>query len=157
LKIRFTILFLLLVLSRFAGAQEISIDPKRPFGISYCNQNFLIAPEFTMSATITVTGMKISINTGYVNGEDELHMVGNTGLVQGNWYAAQGYLTLTGGSSVSDYIDAIRRVEYSNMAAKPTRGSRTITFSLIDADYLPETNHFYRFISMPNISWTGGK
>ncbi|MEI7829727.1 MAG: PKD domain-containing protein [Prolixibacteraceae bacterium] len=110
-----------------------------------------------MTATITITGMKISFDNGYVYGEDELHMVGYTGPVQDNWYAAQGYLNLTGGSSVADYIDAIRKVQYSNNAGKPKPGNRILTFSLIDGDYLPSTGHFYTFISRPNITWTAAR
>ena len=143
--------------SQFAWAQDISIDPHQPLGITYCNQSFYIAPNFFMVAASSVTGMKISFTTGYISGEDELHLVGYTGLVKESWYVSQGYLELLGGSGINDYIEAIRKVQYMNKASSPTKGDRTITFSLNDADYLPETQHFYKFISKPGITWTAAK
>jgi len=110
-----------------------------------------------MVASSSVTGMRISFTTGYIYGEDELHMVGYSGSVREAWYAAQGYLELLGGSSIDDYINAIRKVQYMNKATTPTKGDRTITFSLNDADYLPDTQHFYKFISRSGIRWTTAK
>ncbi|MCX6221573.1 MAG: PKD domain-containing protein [Bacteroidia bacterium] len=147
----------MLFFAQFARAQDISIDPKQPLGIFYCNQSFYISPNFYMVASSSVTGMRISFTTGYIYGEDELHMVGYSGSVHETWYAAQGYLELLGGSSVDDYINAIRKVQYMNKAPSPTKGDRTITFSLNDADYLPDTQHFYKFISWPGITWTSAK
>jgi len=158
LKIRISIFFILLVLSRIAFAQDIPIDPRQPLGISYCNQSFSIAPNFTMAASLSVSGMKISFSTGYISGEDVLNLSGNFGSVGGVWSAPQGYLILSGSSSINDYIQAIRQVKYINNAPIPTQGERTITFSLnsvFDAvDYLPSTQHYYQFISRKNITWT---
>lgn len=147
--------------SQFAWAQDISIDPHQPLGITYCNQSFYIAPNFTMIAASSVTGMKISFTTGYIQGEDVLSLSGNAGSVVGVWSAQQGFLTLSGSSDINDYIQAIRQVQYTNNASIPTKGDRTITFSLnsvFDAvDYLPETQHYYQFISRPGITWTAAK
>ena len=154
LKFSSLLIFLMVVLPRFGKAQDISINPNQPLGISYCNQSFFIAPNFDMSATSAITGMKISFSTGYIYGEDELRPVGYTGPISAYWYAGQGFLTLTGSSNLNDYIDAIRKVMYLNNANPPTKGDRTITFSLDDADYLPETGHFYRFVASPGIAWS---
>jgi PKD repeat protein len=101
--------------------------------------------------------MKISISQGYIPGEDELILPGYPGPVSWIWSGQQGYLVLVGGASISEYIKAIRMVQYRNNAPSPTVGGRSITFSLDDADYLPYTGHFYRFISRSDISWSSAK
>ena len=102
--------------------------------------------------------MKISFSQGYRTGEDELHLSGGyTGPVKEIWSATYGYLVLSGGTNINDYIQAIRQVQYINNSVSPTIGNRTLTFSLDDADYLPATQHFYRFISNPGLPWTAAK
>ncbi len=136
---------------------DISINPNQPLGTTYCNQPVNIAPNFTMDATFSITGMKISISQNYRTGEDELKLTGYSGTVTGYWSAAQGYMTLSGSTAISDYIQAIRMIQYRNIAVVPTPGNRTLTISLDDADYLPDTKHFYRFISDLGIYWTTAK
>ncbi|MCL4483999.1 MAG: PKD domain-containing protein [Bacteroidetes bacterium] len=158
MKIRIILFFLLLTVAHFARAQDISINPGQPDGTTYCSQPVFVAPGFTMVATSSVTGMKISITQGYRSGEDELHLSGGyTGPVQGSWSSAYGYLVLTGGTNIDDYITAIQQVQYINISASPTIGLRTLTFSLEDADYLPETQHFYTFVSHPGLSWSSAR
>jgi len=130
------------------------MDPNQPSGVFYCNQSLYIAPEFTMTASFAITGMKVSFSSGYIYNQDELQVVGYTGPVTATWYAAEGYLKLEFGTTVADYIDAIRKVQYINKAGSPTNGYRTITFSLDDADYLPATQHYYRFVRSQGITWT---
>lgn len=146
--------FLLLLLPMLVRGQDISIDPHQPLGISYCNKAFYIAPNFDMVASTAIAGMRISFTTGFISNEDELHLVGYSGPVKETWYSFQGYLELVGSSNINDYIEAIRKVQYMNMAKVPTKGDRTITFSLNDVDYLPETGHFYKFIGLSGISWS---
>jgi PKD repeat protein len=146
-----------LILPLLVKAQDITINPNQPLGTAYCNQPVLIAPNFSMDANFSVTGMKISMSQGYVNGEDELWLNGTVSSVYSVWYSTQGYLILSGSTNINDYIQAIRQVWYRNKAAKPTNGIRAITFSLVDADYLPDTQHFYRFVNSPGISWTTAK
>jgi len=101
--------------------------------------------------------MKISFSVGYKNGEDFLDLVGYSGPVQKIWSASQGFLTLYGGSGVADLVAAIRMVKYINLSSSPTMGERAITFTLDDGDYLPETQHFYRFVSSPGITWSSAR
>jgi len=157
LKVNNLIFLLLLLVSGLTRAQDISIEPNQPLGVTYCRNTFSIAPNFNMVAATTVSGMKISFGTGFISGEDELRLVGYTGPVSGIWYASQGYMTLSGGTNLNDYIQAVRKVQYFNNATVPTIGDRTIIFSLDDTDYLPETQHFYRFIPKPGIAWTTAK
>jgi hypothetical protein len=107
-----------------------------------------------MTASFAITGMKVSFSSGYVFNEDELDLVGYTGPISHNWYASQGYLNLYGGSTVAEYIDAMRKVQYINKSGSPTNGYRNITFSLDDADYLPATQHYYRFVASKGVTWS---
>ncbi|MCE1200016.1 MAG: PKD domain-containing protein, partial [Marinilabiliales bacterium] len=140
-----------------AVAQDITISPNQPDGAYFCGKPVLVAPNFTMESGSQVTGMKVSISQGYVFGEDELKLVGYSGPVTATWASAQGFLTLSGGNGITDYINAMRCVQYDNHAALPSSTIRILTFSLDDADFLPETGHFYRFISSPRILWTTAK
>ncbi len=147
----------MLIVPLIVWSQDITIKPNQPLGTIYCSQPVFLAPNFSMDATFSVTGMKVSFSEGYIFGEDELRLSGNAGSIYGYWSAAQGYLTLIGSSNISDYIQAIRQVQYVNNAASPTLGARVMTFSLDDADYLPATGHFYRFVSRQGLSWTAAK
>ena len=147
----------LLVLPQLIQAQDITINPNQPLGVTYCNAPVYIAPNFTMNASFTITGMKVSINMGYIQGEDELRYTAKTGTIVGTWYESLGYIMLTGGSNVNEYILAMKQIQYVNNAAKPTNTVRILIFSLDDVDYLPETSHFYRYISRQGYSWTSAK
>ena len=147
----------LLVLPLLIRAQDITIYPNQPGGITYCTSAVFIAPNFTMDASFTITGMKVSINLGYIPGEDELRYTAKIGTIVGTWYSSLGYIMLTGSSNLNDYIQAMRQIQYVNLAAKPTNGARVLIFSLDDVDYLPETGHFYRYISRTGYPWTSAK
>ena len=157
LKTNHLIIFLMLCLPFISRSQQITIEPNQPNGTKYCKDPVFVAPNFTMSSSVSVTGMKISISQGYLYGEDELRLSGSAGSVNASWSAGNGYLTLTGSSSINDYILAIRKVQYLNISQTPSSSIRYLTFSLEDADFLPETQHFYRFINKPGISWTNAK
>ena len=158
-KLKFSSLLVLLifVFHGMAWSQDINIMPNQPQGTTYCNQMVPVAPNFTMVANSTIDGMKVSFSQGYIYGEDELSLQGSSGPVSGIWSASQGYLVLSGGNNVNDYIQAIRQVYYNNKATHPTNAVRFLTFSLNDADYLPETGHFYKFVPHPGISWTAAR
>lgn len=154
---KYLILAFLLVLPVFIKAQDITINPNQPFGVTYCNAPVNVSPNFTMDASFAITGMKVSINMGYIPGEDELRYTATIGTIKGQWFSSLGYLMLTGGSNIGEYIQAMRQIQYVNNAAKPTNTVRVLIFSLDDTDYLPDTQHFYRFISKRGISWTSAK
>ncbi len=141
------------------GADSLTINLNNNSPVQYCNTPVPIADSITINATFQVTGMKISISQGFIPGEDELTYLGSVNSIYGTWYPAQGYLLLQGNSSstLQNYQDAIRLVKYKNDKSIPTLGDRKISISLINADYLPATGHFYRFISRPGISWSEAK
>ncbi|MCX6238069.1 MAG: PKD domain-containing protein [Bacteroidia bacterium] len=127
-----------------------------PVPVQYCTGEKRVAESLIIEGNPNIVGMKISFSGGYIASEDELVY---TGSLQKSWSAASGTLLLTGISTttVQEYVDAIKTVTYKNNKAIPTLGVRKITISLSDIDYLPETQHFYRFISKPGIKWTDAK
>jgi len=104
-----------------------------------------------------LTGMRVSLGTGFVSGEDELTITGYTGPIKSVWDAVRGYITLTGSTDASDYIQAIRLIQYKNNKSTPTNGARAIIISLDDANYLASTGHFYRYIDKTGIAWSTSK
>jgi PKD repeat protein len=123
--------------------------------LEYCSSPVSIAEllSIEIAGTTNINGFKISFSEGYKLGEDKLEVV-SLGTLSQNWYEASGSLELTGSTVIQDYVNAIRTIQYKNLQSIPTLGTRKITISLNDIDYLPETKHFYRFISKPNIKWT---
>ena len=151
------IIVIFLVLPLISRAVDITINPNQPNGITYCASPVYISPDFTMDPALTITGMKVSISLGYIPGEDELRYVGKVGSVVGMWDATMGYIKLIGGANINEYIAAMKQIQYVNKAVTPTNKPRILIFSLDDIDYLPETQHFYRFISNKNMSWTAAR
>lgn len=149
------------------GADSFTIKLNNDTPVEYCSNPvpIVVAPNLTINSTIQITGMKVSITSGYVSGEDELVYSNAVGTISGKWIAAQGTMLLqpvgSANPSADDYIKAIESIEYknnnSNPAKGPTIGQRQITVSLIDADYLPATGHFYRFVERSGIRWTAAK
>ncbi|HKI90531.1 MAG TPA: PKD domain-containing protein, partial [Draconibacterium sp.] len=97
-------------------------------------------------------GIRISI-ANYKAGEDLLVYRGNTNL-KAFWNNSLGYLELTGIGTAQEYMDALNKVFYKNLKGVPTLEKRYITVTLKDADYLPATGHFYKYISKLDITWT---
>ena len=141
------------------GADTLTINLNNSFPIQYCSTSVPVAQAITINATFQITGMKISFSQGFIPGEDELTYSGSVGSIYGTWYPAQGYLLLQGNNSSTpqNYQDAIRLVNYKNDKLIPTVSDRKISITLVNADYLPYTGHFYRFISRPGISWSEAK
>ncbi len=158
------ILFCILVIFTFfvdiakgEGASfSINLNNNNP--VQFCSTSVSIA-ELLSIETVgapNINGFKISFSEGYKLNEDEL-VVLSPGILRANWSASTGALELTGGMVIQDYINAIRSIQYKNLVSNPTLGVRKITISLNDADYLPETKHFYRFVERSNFSWSAAK
>ena len=123
--------------------------------IHYCSDSVAVAPRiFIQNIQIDepTEGMKISI-ANYRRGEDLL-VYNKVSDFQYNWVDYYGYLEIKGEGTKEDYEQAIENVFYKNIANVPTLGIRSLSISLLDADYLPETQHFYRYISALDIKWT---
>jgi len=161
LNIRYFIIFILLFYVFVArGADTFTINLNNTSPVQYCSTSVLVAPSITVTASFQITGLKVSFSQGYISGEDELTYTAPAGsAIVGTWYSTQGYLLLQGnsGTTVQNYQDAIGQVQYKNDKLIPTLGHREISISLMDADYFPETNHFYKYVPNTGITWLAAK
>ena len=141
------------------GADSLTINLNNNAAVQYCSNPVYVASAISIHASFQITGMKVSFSQGFIPGEDELTFPGTISAIYGTWYPTQGYLLLQGNlnSTPQNYQEAIQQVQYKNNKPIPTLGLRKISISLVNADYLPYTGHFYRFISRPGISWTESK
>lgn len=122
--------------------------------LRYCSDSILVVPNiFIQNIEINEAneGMKISI-ANYKRGEDILVYDKVPGLNY-NWVDYYGYLEIKGIASANEYQSAIRKVFYKNIANVPDLVNRSFSISLLDADYLPQTKHFYRFVKKTDITW----
>jgi len=108
----------------------------------------------------TIAGAKVSITGNFVSAEDRLDYVTTSG-IEGTYDQTKGILTLvtkSGSGTAADYQAAFRAIQYRNTSQNPSAAQRTITFVLGgNSDYLPETGHYYTFISYPNVKWSVAK
>ncbi|MGM0620964.1 MAG: PKD domain-containing protein, partial [Bacteroidota bacterium] len=96
-------------------------------------------------------GIKISI-TNFRQDEDKLFYSGDK--FTPNWDNNYGNLELTGAGTADEYEEAVRQVYYENLTNIQTSEPRSFSISLLDADYLPFTEHFYLYIEERGIPWT---
>ena len=160
MKTKYLTAIIFILLSGIAKAGDtLTINLNNNAPVQYCSFQILVAPDLTLNASFPITGMKISFSGQYIPGEDSLTYSGTVGSIKGIWYQTQGYLLLQGsaGTTASNYQTAIRLVKYKNNKTIPTLGDRKISITLMNADYLPATGHFYRFISRQGIYWTEAK
>lgn len=149
------------------GADSFTIKLDNNSPVQYCSDPvpIVVAQNLSINSSTPISGMKVSITSGFIAGEDELVYTDTTSTISGTWDAVQGTLLLqpVGAASPTsdDYVKAIESILYKNENPNPIKGPtigiKKITLSLIDADYLPATKHFYRFVSKPEITWTEAK
>ena len=120
----------------------------------YCPQTSLkIVTDVTITDPddISTDAIYIQISSGYVNGQDQLSLT-NLSLhptIITSWDSSSGKLKLyspTGNPVLyTEFIDAIKDVEFSNSTASPS-GSRSFSITIGQANYLPLTGHYYQFV-----------
>ena len=149
----FLLLFLILTFVA-KGEVPFTLTLGTTVPVQFCSAPVAIAPNLSAAGSPSVNGMKISFTSGYVQGEDMLIYPGS---LKQTFNANTGTLELTGSTDIQVYIAQIQSVVYKSLSSRPTPGIRKITISLNDVDYLPQTRHFYRFVSKPNLSWTAAR
>ncbi len=165
MRINILIACILLLFSGFSkGTDTFTIKLNNSLPVQYCSDPVVVAPNLTIVASILIPGMKISITNGFIPGEDELVYSDAVGTISGTWNEAQGTMSLqpvgSANASHAEYEKAIKSIVYKNNTNAingPTIGNRKISITLIDADYLPATQHFYRFVTKSGIRWTVAK
>ncbi|PWA06767.1 T9SS type B sorting domain-containing protein [Flavobacterium psychrotolerans] len=158
-----TILILLLFLTKMTHANTAPIITATGNQI-YCPQSHMkivtgvtiIDPDDT-----TTDAIYIQISSGYINGQDQLTLIGSHPTIITSWDITSAKLKLysSTGSQIPyiDFIAAIKDVEFHNSAVSPTSGNRDFSISIGQANYLPSTEHYYQFIPSLGITWTDAK
>ena len=99
----------------------------------------------------------IQISSGYERNNDLLSLDPNlVTTITSSFNNIEGKLTLSGPAAFSDFELAVENVVFENTSGEINQ-DKTIIISIGDANYLPKTNHFYKFIDAPLISWTDSK
>jgi hypothetical protein len=100
--------------------------------------------EITNSIMVTddndtnMESAEISISGNYKSSEDVLTFTDVDGIT-GNWDVELGILTLYGSSSLANYQAALRSVGYQNTSSTPNTLTRTISFTISDANTNSDT------------------
>ncbi|MBW6535211.1 MAG: gliding motility-associated C-terminal domain-containing protein [Mariniphaga sp.] len=150
----FSIFLIPFVLHSQVPGTAIRIDNSGADTVFYCNGPVAVASEISienLNISNASDGIKISI-ANYRRGEDSL-FYNETGVAV-KWDNTYGNLELKGIAGAEIYEQAIRQVYYQNLSNNPNTNPRSFSITLLDADYLPYTGHFYRYIRKRGIPWT---
>jgi gliding motility-associated-like protein len=106
-----------------------------------------------------IEALYIQISTGYEFGFDLLTLNGNHPSIQTIWNGIEGKLTLKGiGPLEVPYVDLIAAVK--DVVFRSTRNNpldKFFSFTIGDANYLPQTGHYYEYVQAIGITWTNAK
>ncbi len=134
------------------------IENTNPAPVQYCAGPVAVAPFISVKnfqSKDNTDGMKVSI-IGYKKGEDLL-LFDNVGKLSYDWNENSGVLEVSGEGDASDYEEAITKVYYENISSSKQAGLKEFSISLLDADYLPYTKHFYQYYDQKGISWSNAR
>lgn len=93
-------------------------------------------PALTLTNNLTLaSGQNITSATVRITapGVGDSLLFTNQNGITGSYAAGTGTLTLSGNTTPANYQAALRSVQYANSSNNPTPGTRTISFSVIDA------------------------
>ena len=98
----------------------------------------------------------VQISVGYERGSDMLNLTGNHPNITTTWDAVQGKLTIRGpGGSPVQYVDlipAVMDLEFTSTSPDPI-ALKQFSFTIGSANYLPQTGHYYEYVSSLGITW----
>ncbi|WP_445757862.1 Ig-like domain-containing protein [Polaribacter sp.] len=123
-----------------------------------------IVTDFSISdpTSTTIAAFYIQISEGYQQGFDILQLdVSPHSNILSDWDPSAGKLTLSSGVIGSqmlliDLEKAVKDVVFMTTAIN-IFPEKKFSLTIDDANYLPETGHFYKFISANLITWTKAK
>ena len=115
----------------------------------------VVDPELTLtSSAVNLDVASVYIVDGFKPAEDKLLMTDQNGII-GQYNAATGVLTLSGTASVNNYQTALRSVKYQNTSNSPDLTPRKVIFLTgNNIMYNPVTDHYYKNVSSPGISYS---
>lgn len=118
-----------------------------------------IVTDFSISdpSSTSIQAFYIQISEGYQRGFDRLSLATFHPSILPTWNEDEGKLTLLsvmGGTEMllTDLENAVKDIVFT-AAANTIIPEKKFSLSIGDANYLPETDHFYKFISNVGISW----
>ena len=119
------------------GPATLEIINKGSDTVRYCSGTQLLSPliSITGSDFAADDGIKISL-IDFRKGEDTIIYSGPSKL-KVSWNNNSGDLEITGAGSAAEYQQVVRNVYYKNLLPVPVKGTRNISITLKDADYLP--------------------
>lgn len=137
------------------------VPDQPPLVVGSGNQIYCPGGSLPIADSITITdpddvgttAVYIQISGGYVNGEDLLTLTGSHPNIAPSWDAVQGELTLQGPATYGEFEAAVLATEFSSSSGSPS-GSRQFSITVGEANFLPNTSHYYEFVSDPGITWT---
>ncbi|PIV96604.1 MAG: hypothetical protein COW43_07550, partial [Flavobacteriaceae bacterium CG17_big_fil_post_rev_8_21_14_2_50_31_13] len=108
-------------------------------------------------SSTSIQAFYIQISEGYQRGFDRLSLATFHPSILPTWNEDEGKLTLLsvmGGTEMllTDLENAVKDIVFT-AAANTIIPEKKFSLSIGDANYLPETDHFYKFISNVGISW----
>lgn len=153
----------------FTSAQQINAQDIAPVVAATGQQTYCPGSPMNIVTDFQVSdqddtgaiAVYIQISSGYVSGQDMLGFNAANGVIS-TWNATSATLTLKsttpGAEVLYDTLEtAVENVVYNNTSTNPSAGLRTFSISLGDANYLPSTQHYYKFIASDGILWTNAK
>jgi gliding motility-associated-like protein len=134
------------------GNQAYCPLDKLPIVISFS----IINPD-----AVAINYVYIQISEGYTNGTDKLAYTGsNPNITAKAFNTVEGKLELqwtgTGTSIDSEIVEAVKNVVFYSTAAIPVN-DKTFSITVGDANYLPLTGHYYKYIPKLGITWKDAK
>ena len=151
------------IFSIFSGFGQASISASG--NQAFCAGSPInIVTDFSISdpTSTTIAAFYIQISEGYQQGFDRLELdVTLYPNILPDWNLSEGKLTLisrgTGSQMfLADLENAVKDVVFTTTA--PTIfPDKKFSLTTDDANYLPQTGHFYRFISANGITWANAK
>jgi len=158
----FTIFFLFVFQVLFAQSN------KAPVVSATGNQAFCPGSEIKIVTDFSITdedntdidAFFVQISEGYEVGLDLLSYNITPNLFDINWISSEGKLTIKGNGggkiNLTDLNDIVKNIFFSSTSINPTV-NKVFSFTIGDANYLPSTGHYYRFISALDITWKDAK
>jgi gliding motility-associated-like protein len=111
-------------------------------------------------ADTTALAVYIQISSGYDSGYDSLALSPAIAGLTTSWDASAGKLTISGNTGqqvpFATLVQAVQNLVYSSSNPNAT-GGRTFSISIGEANYLPSTGHYYRYVPSLGITWTAAR
>ncbi|PTN09646.1 PKD domain-containing protein [Mangrovibacterium marinum] len=141
----------------YGQSEAIEIEQGVRRNLVFCEDSIVFGDGLVQLIGDSVyDGLKISI-ANFSAGKERLECPDHSSSIQLSWLNENGTLQLSGAASTAEYEAAIANTIYINRNAVPDTASRQIAVTLLDADFLPETGHFYQYYSQYNITWTAAR